>query len=314
MSNRFVFVGRRLAEAVPLLLGVLLIVFLLARVAPSDPALLVVGQRSTPEEVEAAREELGLNDPLPQQYLSYVGDVLRGDLGTSIQRKEPVAEVIGRGIPITLLIVALGALAGLMLAIPLAWVAARYRDRPTDRAVGVYSMVTLTVPAFAVGIFLLVFVALPTGWFPVTGYGTTVAEHARALVLPILTLAIVQAPLLVRSLRSEFIQIRESDYLAMATSAGIRPRRIVLRYELPNAVLPAITLVAFSVGYLLFGVVVVENTFGLPGLGQAIVIAVQSNDIPLIQGITLVFALVVVFTQLLADITFALIDPRIRFS
>jgi peptide/nickel transport system permease protein len=310
--SRSAFIVRRLVQTIPLLLGVLLLAFVLLQVAPGDPARTVAGQRASPEELDRVRAELGLDDPLPAQYLNYVADTIRGDLGTAIRKKIPVTEVIVDALPVTLALIGLGAILSLLLAVPLAHWAASGRDRAPDHAVRGFSLLTLTMPTFFVGILLLVFIALPTGWFPVSGYGDSFTDHLRALVLPSVTIAIALAPLLVRSMRSEFIGILNSDYVAMARASGIGGRRMLFRHQLPNAVLPTITLLAVSVGYLLFGIVVVEVTFGLPGLGSEMANAVDGRDYPVIQGITLVFALIVVLTSVAADILYTLIDPRVE--
>lgn len=309
--NRWTFVARRCLQTIPLMLGVLLLVFLLLQVTPGDPARTVAGNRATQEQLQQVREELGLNESLPAQYLRYVGNAVKGDLGRSIRQKIPVTEVIAERLGVTLALLATGALLSLLVSVPIAGWAANHRDRAPDHVVLGYSLVTLTMPTFWIGILLLVLIALPTGWFPVSGYGETLPEHIRALFLPSVTLAIALSPLLVRSLRTEFIRVREADYISLGRAIGVSPRRLLLRHELPNAILPAVTLLALSIGYLLFGLVVVENTFGLPGLGQAMVNAVDDRDFPVIQGITLIFALIVVAVYLLADIIYTLIDPRI---
>lgn len=306
------FVVRRLLQTVPLLLGVLFLVFVLLHLTPGDPARTIAGPRASPAELERVRENLGLDQSLPRQYVDYVGSAITGDLGTSIQLDRPVTELIGDRLPVTLALLASGGTLALLIAVPLAQWAARHRDGLPDHAVRAFSLLALTMPAFWLGILLLILVALPTGWFPISGYGDTFTDHLRALVLPSLTLGIVLSPLLIRSVRSELIDVRESDYIAMARASGIRSWRLALRHELPNVILPSITLLSVEIGWLLFGVVVVENTFGLPGLGQAMSNAVVEKDFPVIQGITLVFALAVVLVYLAADILFAVIDPRIE--
>jgi peptide/nickel transport system permease protein len=312
MTARGTYVAKRLLQTIPLILGVLLLVFLLLEVTPGDPARTVAGPRASEAEVQQVREDLGLDKSLPERYFSYVQDAVTGDLGTSIRQRIPVTEVIGDRFSITIALIFFGSLFGLAISVPMAQWAARRKDRAPDHFVRAFSIVTLTMPAFWVGILLLVLVALPTGAFPISGYGETIPDHVRALVLPSLTLAISLAPLLIRSLRAEFISVRESDYVALARASGISPLRVALRHELPNAILPAITIVAVSVGFLLFGVVVVEDTFGLPGLGSAMTAAVDDNDFPVIQGITLVFALIVIAVYLVADILYTLIDPRVE--
>ena len=312
MSGRSRYLVRRFAGLVPLLLGVLFVVFSLLQITPGDPARTISGPRATQEEVAEVRTELGLDRPFIEQYLSYVVDAAQGDLGTSIRSGNPVSEVIWEGLPLSLMLILLGSGLAMLIATPLAWWSAARRDRFVDHTIRGYSTITLTVPMFWTGIVLLTAVALPTGWFPVSGYGGTLAERARALVLPSVTIAIAQAPLLLRGLRTEFLRIQESDYIAVATASGVRGLRRLLRHELPNALVPAVSLTAVSVPYMLFGVVVVETTFGLPGIGKTVTTAVNQKDFPIVQGVTLIFALTTVTTYLIADIVYTLIDPRVE--
>jgi peptide/nickel transport system permease protein len=312
MSGRSRYILRRVAGLVPLLLAVLFVVFSLLQITPGDPARAMAGHRSTLEEVAEVRTELGLDRPFFVQYVSYVVDAAQGDLGTSVRSRTPVTEIITSGIPLSLTLIMLGSGLAMLIATPLAWWSATRRDRFADHAIRAYSTVTLAVPMFWTGIVLLTAVALPTGWFPVTGYGGTLAERARALVLPSVTIAIAQAPLVLRGLRAEFLRIQESDYIAVATASGVTGLRRLLRHEVPNALVPAVSLMAVSVPYMLFGIVVVETTFGLPGIGQAVTMAVNTKDFPVVQGVTLIFALVTVTTYLIADIVYTLIDPRIE--
>lgn len=312
MRGRSRYLVRRFAGLVPLLLGVLFVVFSLLQITPGDPARTISGPRATQEEVAEVRTELGLDRPFLEQYLSYVVDAAQGDLGTSIRSGNPVSEVIWEGLPLSLMLILLGSGLAMLIATPLAWWSAARRDRFVDHTIRGYSTITLTVPMFWTGIVLLTAVALPTGWFPVSGYGGTLAERARALVLPSVTIAIAQAPLLLRGLRAEFLRIQESDYIAVATASGVRGLRRLLRHELPNALVPAVSLTAVSVPYMLFGVVVVETTFGLPGIGKTVTTAVNQKDFPIVQGVTLIFALTTVTTYLIADIVYTLIDPRVE--
>lgn len=314
MSGRSRYLVRRLVGLVPLLLGVLFVVFSLLHINPGDPARSIAGRRATEADIAEIREELGLDQPFIEQYGRYVANAVQGDLGTSIRNGMPVSEAIKAGLPLSLMLILGGSTLSLFIAVPLAWWSASRRDRFGDHAVRFYSTITLTVPMFWTGILLLVAVAVPTGWFPVTGYGGSLAERARALILPCVTIAIAQAPILLRGLRVEFIRIQESDYMAVAIASGVSTFRRVLRHELPNALIPAVSLIAVSIPQLLFGIVVVESTFGLPGLGQTVLLAVNGKDFPIVQGITLVFALMTVATYLIADIVYTLIDPRIELK
>jgi peptide/nickel transport system permease protein len=310
--GRYGFIVRRLIHLIPLLLGIVLLVFLLQKVTPGDPGRLILGFHASEGQVRHLDRTLGLDKSIVVQFVDYVGHVVTGNLGQSIRQNVPVATLIGSKLPITLLLVGIGSLLSLMISVPLGVLAARRPDGPTDHIVRLISTIGLTMPPFWVGILLIVGIALPTGLFPVAGYGVGFAQHLRSLVLPAIVLAIAIAPVQIRSLRAGLVDVRQSDYIAMARSVGVRSVRISWRHELPNAILPVITILTVAVGYSLFGAVVVEQIFGLPGLGQGMLNAVSQDDFPVVQGITLVFALIVVAVQLLSDVLYTLIDPRVE--
>jgi peptide/nickel transport system permease protein len=310
--GRFAFVVRRLLQLIPLLLGVTFLVFMLLKISPGDPARLILGLRASNEQVAQLRKQLGLDQGLLQQYLRYVGGLLHGDLGTSIRSGQPVTQIVANRLPVTLALLAAGSLVAVPLSILLAVVAALRRHRPVDHVIRILGVVGLAIPAFWLGVMAIAFVAIPTGWFRASGLGDGPVEFARGIILPGLVLGIGLTPVLVRSLRSELITVQSSDYLAMAKSVGVRGHRLVTRHALRNSVLPLVTLFAVQIGFALFGAMVIENTFALPGLGQAMVSAAGNRDFPVVQGITLVFAVMVVLFTLVADIAYAVIDPRVE--
>jgi peptide/nickel transport system permease protein len=310
--SRSAYAAKRLLQLVPLLLGILLLVFLLLKITPGDPARVILGIRASDAQLDALREQLGLNDPLVVQYIHYVGRVLHGDLGRSIRTGQPVTAIIGERLPVTLWLLAMGSMFAVLLAIPMAMIAAMRQDRGPDHAVRGATLLGLTLPPYWVGIILIAFIALPTGAFPVSGYGTGFSGHLQAMILPSVTLAVALAPVLVRSLRARLIEIEDADYISMAYAVGISERRVIWRHAFPNGLLPLITLLAVEIGFALFGAVAIETTFSLPGLGQGMVDAVNNRDFTVVQGITLVFALLVVLVHLLADLAYTVIDPRVE--
>ena len=312
--GRFRFVLKRLALTVPLLLGVVLLVFLILEITPGDPARQIVGLRASEEKLQEVRDSLGLSDPVLTQYVRYVGNVARGDLGYSYKSGRSVASLIAERLPVTIWLLGFGLVFALSISVPLGILSALRHDRAADHVVRAFGLIGLTMPSFWVGIILILLVALPTGLFPVGGFGETVPEHIRSIILPALTLAIAIVPIQIRSLRASTIAVLGSDYITTARSMGIPPSRLMRRFVLRNAAPPTIAIVALDVGFLLFGAVVIETTFALPGIGQGLVLAARGRDIPAIQGYTLLFAVMVVAVYLLADILTAIADPRVEIE
>jgi peptide/nickel transport system permease protein len=312
--GRFAFVAKRVALTVPLLLGVVLVVFLLLQITPGDPAREIAGLRASEESLAEVRDELGLDDPVFVQYGRYVSQLASGDLGYSYKSRESVNSIVGERIEPTVWLLATGTLLAIALAVPVAILAALRRDRPTDHAIRLVGLVGLSMPAFWVGVMLLLLVALPTGLFPVGGFGGSFAEKLRSIALPALTLAIGTAPVLVRNLRVRIIDILDSDYVATAQSIGLSRGRIIRRFVLRNAASSSVTLLALEIGFLLFGAVVIETTFAIHGLGEGLVVAARGRDLAAVQGYTLLFALAVVAVHLAADVINAWLDPRVEIE
>jgi peptide/nickel transport system permease protein len=312
--GRYRFVVKRLILTIPLLLGIVLLVFLILQITPGDPARQIVGLRATQQQVSQVRDQLGLNDPVAVQYLRYLGNVFTGDLGYSYKSDEPVGQLITARLPVSAWLLGVGLVLSLAISIPLAILTARRPDSALDHAVRGAGLLGLAMPSFWVGIILILTVALPTGLFPVGGFGETVPEHLRSIVLPALTLAISIAPIQIRSLRASVIAVLATDYVTTGRALGVPPARLMRRFVLRNAAPPTIAILALDAGFLLFGAVVVESTFALPGIGQGLVLATRQRDLPSIQGYTLLFALLVVAVYLLADIVTAMVDPRLEIE
>lgn len=312
--GRFGFVAKRLAQAVPMLAGIVFVVFLLLQLTPGDPARNVAGLRASEEELAEVRSDLGTDQPVLVQYGKYLGNVVQGDLGYSYKSREPVTSMIGERLEVTIWLLTAAIILAALIAVPLAVVAATRRDRPIDHGIRIGGLLGLSTPSFFIGVMLLLLVALPTGWFPAGGFGESPGEHLRSIFLPALTLAIGMAVVPLRSLRASIIAILDTDYVATARSIGVPERRIIRRFVLRNAAVSTITLFALEIGFLLFGAVVVETTFALPGVGEGLVLAARGRDLPAIQGYTLLFAVVVVGIFLIADVLTALLDPRVEIK
>jgi peptide/nickel transport system permease protein len=312
--GRFAFVAKRLLLTVPLLLGIVLLVFLILAITPGDPVRQIVGLRASEERLDEVREELGLDDPVWVQYGRYVKNVVSGDLGYSYKSRRSVASLIAERLPVTIWLLGFGLAFSLLLSVPAGIIAALRPNRPIDHVIRGAGLLGLTMPSFWVGIILILLVALPTGLFPVGGFGETTAEHLHSIILPAVTLALAVAPIQIRALRASVIGVMGSDHISTARSIGIPPGRLVRRFVVRNAVPPVIAILALDVGFLLFGAVVIETTFALPGIGQGLVLAARGRDIPSIQGYTLLFAVIVVAVYLIADIVTAIVDPRVEIE
>ena len=306
------YIGIRLAQAFAAVLAVVLATFMLFKLTPGDPVLNILGPRSSLEARQQLRDKLGLDDGVLVQFARYVGRVLRGDLGASNKSAISVTGLLIDRMRPTLLLVVAGTFGTVVITVVLAVVAALRRDTHIDHTIRVTSLVGLFLPTFWIGYVLLTAVALRTGWFPVSGLEPGFWGTARSLVLPTVTLAIGLSPVLLRSLRSSMISILESEHVAAARSLGLSRARVIRRHVMRNAAVPTISLLTTAVGFLLFGVVVLETTFDIHGLGSALATAAAQRDLPVLQGITLVFAVGVVLINLVGDLVTAALDPRIR--
>jgi peptide/nickel transport system permease protein len=308
------YILRRFAQMLPVLIGSTLIVFVLIQAIPGDPATAMLGTRATPEAVAALHRELGLDQPLWRQYLIYLGDLLTLDLGESIKFKIGVAELLGERLQVSLFLIGYAAVLIVVIALPLGVAAALWRDSLFDQAVRALLMVTMVMPAFWVGILLLIGLGIKIELFPVSGYGDGPIGHLYHLFLPALTIALSLAPILVRSLRGSILEALESDYVRTARAKGLRERAVVVGHVLRNALIPATTLLGLSIGYLMGGTVIVERVFSLPGAGALLVDSIAARDYPVVQSTTLIFAILIILINLTTDLIYTLLDPRVRLG
>ncbi len=301
----------RLAQMVVVILGVTLFAFLTIQLVPGDPIRIMLHGRATDEVVAAAHKQLGLDLPLPVQFARFVWNALQGDLGVSIIQKAPVVEIVGERLEASVFLLTYGALMAVVLAVPLALIAASRRDRPIDHAIRIGGMIGFAMPPFWMGLLLMLFFGLTLGLLPIAGYGKGFLGHVVHLTLPSLTIALFLTPILVQSLRAAMLDVLTADYIEVARAKGLSERRILLKHVLRNALIPTITVLAVNIGWLLSGAVIVEYVFSIPGLGTLLVRAVGFRDYPVIQGLAVVFAMLVVTVNLLADLIYILVDRRV---
>jgi peptide/nickel transport system permease protein len=309
------YVVRRLLQMVLVVFGVTVLVFFLIHLIPGDPARTILGTRATPEKIELLHEEWGLDKPLPVQYERFMGRLVRGDLGDSLFYSVPAGRLVLERLPVTLWLIGLGALFSVLIAVPLATIAAARREGLSDHVIRAVPLVGLGFPSFWIGIMLLLAFALHSGrLFPVGGYGSGFVGHLHSMFLPALTVALGLVPILVRSLRASLLEVFESDYITTARSKGLPERRVLIRHGLRNAIISTISVLAVSIGFLVGGTLIIEQVYALPGIGQLMINSILQRDFPVVQAVTLVFAIMVVLVYLLADVLHAMLDPRVRFD
>ncbi|MHB1683107.1 MAG: ABC transporter permease [Bacilli bacterium] len=303
------FIIQRLFGVIPVLFGVTLIVFLMLRLIPGNPVILSLGTSATPAEVHLLEVQLGLNKPLWSQYLTYIGGLLHGNLGLSMQSGLPVTVELAQRFPATLEL----ASAALMIAVVFGYLfgvlASLKPNGVMARVIVIISTIFLAVPQFWLGLILIMVFSLILGWLPVFGFGGL--SH---LVLPALSVGLVAVAVNVRVIRTAMIEVLGADYVRTARSKGLRPLRVVLKHVLPNALIPTITIIGLQLGFLLGGSVIVEQLFGWPGVGSLLISAIEARDYTVVQGGVLYLALMFIFANLLVDILYALVDPQVKFS
>jgi peptide/nickel transport system permease protein len=309
------YVARRLLHLVPVALGVTILVFFMIHLVPGDPARTMLGTHASPERIALLHKEWGLDESLPKQYVKFMQRLVHGDLGDSLFYRVPARELIVDRLPVTLWLIGYGTGLSILIALPLAAIAASRRDAVRDQVVRVVPLVGLGFPSFWVGIMLLLAFGLNMGrFFPVGGYGEGFAGHVRSMFLPALTVAIAISPILIRSLRASLLSVLESDYITTARAKGLPERRVLVRHALRNAVISTVAVLGVNIGYLVGGTLVIEQVFALPGVGQLMINSIFQRDFPVVQGVTLVFAILVVLVYLVTDVVHSLLDPRVRFE
>lgn len=307
------YVINRLAQLIPVLFMISLIVFAVMHILPGDPALLMLagaeGGAISPERLDELRAQMGLNDPLPVQYLHFVKNAMNGDLGSSVRFQVPVTELIADHFGSTLQLAVTGLIVAITIGLPLGMLAAARKGGWTDTLCMTLSYVGSSMPVYWLGLLLILAFSFTLHWFPSAG-GT----GWKSLVLPAVTLGLLSAGVLARLIRSSMLEVATEDYMRTAHAKGLPTRLIILRHGLKNAMIPVLTMIGLQFGALLAGTVVTETVFSRPGLGRLIVNAILSKDYPLVQGAILFLAVVYLLVNLAVDIAYAWLDPRIRYD
>ncbi|AVJ29955.1 MULTISPECIES: ABC transporter permease [Achromobacter] len=310
------FVSRRLLATIPVLVMVAVVVFAILRFSPGDPAIIMAGDGATPERIVQIRQTMGLDQPVVKQFFIWGGKLLQGDLGTSLMSGVPVTKLIAQRLEPSMSLAVLTLVFTLLVAIPLGVLAAWRQGKLLDRAVMGFSVLGFSVPVFVTGYLLIWAFAIKLGWFNVQGY--TPLEKGfwpflHRLILPSLALSTVYVALIARITRTSVIEVMGEDFIRTARSKGLGETGVLLGHALRNAAVPIATVVGVGIALLISGVVVTESVFNIPGLGRLVVEAVLARDYPVIQGLTLFFAFVYVFINLVVDCAYTVFDPRIRY-
>jgi peptide/nickel transport system permease protein len=310
------YVLRRLLATIPVMVVVAVFVFFLLRLAPGDPAAIIAGEDATAAQIAAVRAKLGLDRPVVEQFVVWLGGMLQGDFGTSIFSNLPVTRLIAQRIEPTLSLMLATLLIAVSLAVPLGVLAAWRARHLVDRVVMTFAVLGFATPVFLVGYVLIYLFAVKLGWLPVQGYVPIregVLPWAESLVLPSVALGITYMALIARITRASMLEVLAQDYIRTATSKGLATDRVLLLHALKNASVPIVTVIGIGIALLISGVVITETVFNIPGLGRLTVDAVLKRDYPIVQGLIIVFAAMKVLVNLIIDISYVFLDPRIRY-
>jgi peptide/nickel transport system permease protein len=308
---------RRAVGLIPTLFGISIFVFLMIHLIPGDPISVMMGRSADPEALAAVRARYGLDRPLPVQYLSWLGDALQGDLGRSIRTDSSVLTDVADRLPPTLYLMIGGMLVTVVLAVPIGVIAAARRNTWVDLVGSTVTFALMSIPSFWFAILLILLLAVKFGVLPATGYvppSEDFTEFLKSMIMPCLALGAGEAGFIARLLRSSMLDTLGQDYINVARAKGVHERRVLRRHAIPNALIPVLTVVALEIGYLLGGAIIIERVFAYPGMGLLLIDAVSSRDYPLIQGAVLILALFFLLINLLTDVLYAVVDPRIRYG
>ncbi|EST51532.1 peptide ABC transporter [Brevibacillus panacihumi W25] len=311
------YLVKRILALIPVLFVVSVVIFLIIHITPGDPASVILGESATAQDVEALRQQLGLDLPMYQQYMNWILDVLRGDLGESYFMKESVSEAIFSHLQPTLSLAILAQIIALLIAIPLGITAALRRGTAADQTVMGFSLLGMAIPSFLLALFLILLVGVKLQWLPVAGYKPLEAglwTHLKYLILPAVSLGAIQSALITRMTRSSMLEVLNMNYMKAARSKGVKDRQLIYKHALRNAFLPILTVIGQTFGGLVTGAVVTETIFNIPGIGQLIINSVERRDYEVIQGVVLFVTCAYVFINLIVDILYGVIDPRVRLE
>jgi peptide/nickel transport system permease protein len=312
-----IYVLRRLLAVIPVMLVVATVAFVLVHLAPGDPASVIAGPYAAPEDVAKLRHRLGLDEPVPVQLVRWYGRLLRGDLGDSIFLRRPVTEAIADRLEPTLLLTTWATLIAVVLGVPAGIVSARHHNSAVDQSLMGLALLGLSIPNFLLGLLMVLVFGVWLGWLPVAGYvplESGLGANLRSLLMPSLALGLVQSALIARITRSSMLDVLREPFVLTGRAKGLSERVVVYKHALKNAIIPTLTVIGITFALLVGGAVVIETVFNIPGLGRLIISAVLRRDYPVIQGVVLLIALTYTAVNLLVDLAYLAVDPRVRYQ
>jgi peptide/nickel transport system permease protein len=312
--GRAAYIRKRLVLMIFVLFGVTLIIFAMIHLVPGDPAFLILGERATDQKAADLRHQLGLDQSLPLQYWHFISGIFHGNFGMSLLYKQPVNSLVFRRVPVSIFLAAYAMVMSAIITVPIGLWAATHRNKLSDHLIRAGFLFALTTPSFWLGILLILLFSLRLHLFPVAGYGETFPQHLRYLFLPSLTLGLQLSAVLIRNLRSGIINTLDSDFVRTARSKGLTNRTVLIAHVLRNALVSTVSIFGLQFGALIGGTIIVERVFAIPGIGQLLFTSITARDYPVVQAITVVTAFMVVVVNLLVDLSYSFLDPRVTYE
>jgi len=312
--GRAAYIRKRLLLMIFVLFGVTLIIFGMIHLVPGDPAFLILGDRATEEKAAELRHQLGLDQSLPQQYWLFISGVFHGNFGMSLLYRQPVNSLVFRRIPVTFFLTGYAMALTAIITLPISLWAATHKNKLSDHLIRAGFLFALTTPSFWLGILLILLFSLRLHLFPVAGYGENFTQHLRYLFLPSLTLALQLSAVLIRNLRNGIINTLDSDFVRTARAKGLGNRTVLIAHVLRNALVSTVSIFGLQFGALIGGTVVIETIFAIPGIGQLLFQSITARDYPIVQAITVITAFLVIVVNLIVDLSYSFLDPRVSYE
>ena len=308
------YIIKRLLQMIPVLMIIIVLVFLLIRLIPGDPAMIMLGSKVKPEVLEGYRQRMGYYEPLSRQFLYFLRDLAQFDFGESVVYRMPVTEVIKIRFPLTFALTVFSSVLTIIISLPLGYIAGMKQNKLPDQLVRSGALFGMALPSFWIGLMLLIVFSVRLKWLPVSGYATDFWGRFKSLILPSLTLAISASSVVVRNTRNNIVDAKNQDYVFFARCKGLRNLRVSLAHIIRNAMIPTVTLLSMRIAYMLGGSVIIESVFTLPGMGELLLSSVLRRDYAVVQGVVITFVIIVLVINLATDVLYSALDPRISLK